>query len=303
MRPTSLPSVVDDARDLPADFALADVPVMPPVSSVLMCPPTYFDVIDVKNAFMAGRAGTVDRRVALAQWDCVRAAIGGAGIPTRVVEPLTDAEDMVFCANPVLLGIDAELRKLCVRGRMAYASRQPEVDALAARCESEGYRVVDLDPPVTRFEGGGDAIWHPGRRLLWGGFGARTVPEAYPELATLFGATVIRLALVDPTYYHLDTCFCALDERTVLVYPPALAPDGMRLVRRMFERVLEVDGGEAAAFACNATALPNGWIVIDRRASRTVERLRALDYAVVEVDTGEFLKSGGSVYCMKCFAW
>jgi N-dimethylarginine dimethylaminohydrolase len=111
---------------------------------------------------------------------------------------------------------------------------------------------------------------------------------------------VIRLALAGEDFYHLDTCFCPLDEKTALVYPPALAPAGLALVEALFERVIEV--GEADArerFACNATACLGRTVVVQRGCATLRERLAGLYYDVVEVETGEFLKSGGSVYCMK----
>ena len=111
---------------------------------------------------------------------------------------------------------------------------------------------------------------------------------------------MIRLALAGEDFYHLDTCFCPLDEKTVLVYPPALAPDGFALVEAVFERVIEV--GEADArerFACNATACLGRTVIVQRGCAKLREQLAGLYYDVVEVETDEFMKSGGSAYCMK----
>ena len=57
--------------------------------------------------------------------------------------------------------------------------------------------------------------------------------------------------------------------------------------------------GNSTALACNAAAFPGGAVVIDRRAERTIRALGRRGFRVTEVDTGEFLKSGGSVFCMK----
>jgi len=145
------------------------------------------------------------------------------------------------------------------------------------------------------FEGGGDAIWHPGRNRIWMGHGFRSEPGA---LEGLFSAEIIELALVDERFYHLDTCFCALDCDTVLIHPPAFLDQAPILAG--FARVVRVDPNEAfAALACNAAAFFGTDVVIDRRAQKTIAQLRRLGYRVHEVDTGEFLKSGGSVYCLK----
>ena len=134
---------------------------------------------------------------------------------------------------------------------------------------------------------------------MWGGYGWRSDPHVYAAIAQTFGVAVMLLPLTDSTFYHLDTCFCPIDESTVLLYSPAIAEEGLQLVRRAFERVIEVTAKEAERFACNAVAVNGRSVVIERRARATGDRLRSLGYDVTDVDTGEFLKSGGSVYCMK----
>jgi len=51
-------------------------------------------------------------------------------------------------------------------------------------------------------------------------------------------------------------------------------------------------------FACNACSIA-GTVIIEQSAVRTIQELRDRGFTVVPVDTSEFLKSGGSVYCMK----
>jgi N-dimethylarginine dimethylaminohydrolase len=293
------PSVYSDDSELGSGWRITDVASMRAPRGVVMCAPTHYDVVDVKNPFMEGQAGKIDRRSALRQWQDLRRAFARAGATVFEVPAAAGCEDMVFCANPVLLGLDDRGATTCIPGRMTYPSRQPEVAALTAWSLARGYRIVELPAPETKFEGGGDALWHPGRRLLWGGHGWRTGAEIYPALAEALRAPVIAIELVDPRYYHLDTCLCLLDERTALVYPPAIAESGLRMIRRCFDRVLEVDAAEAGAFACNAATFSGGTVIIDARAASTADRLRSLGYTVIEVDTGEFIKSGGSVYCMK----
>ena len=45
---------------------------------------------------------------------------------------------------------------------------------------------------------------------------------------------------------------------------------------------------------------PNGKdIIIQQGARKTVESLKANGFKIHEVDTSEYIKSGGSVFCMK----
>jgi N-dimethylarginine dimethylaminohydrolase len=292
-------AVYERSANLPNGFAAAELPAMEYPIGVLVVPPTYFDVIDVKNPFMAGKAGSVDRDAAMRQFESLCAAFERAGLKTERLDALPGCEDMVFVANTALLGVDADGSKTCVPGRMTFESRRAEVAPIVEWSKRRGYRIAQAGDSSLPFEGGGDALWHPGRRLLWGGYGWRSDPRVYPALAEVLGTPVIMLPLTSSTYYHLDTCFCPIDERTALVHPIAIAEEGMQLVRRAFQRVIEVDAREAECFACNAAAFFGRVVVIDRRASVTAGRLRDLAYDVIEVDTGEFLKSGGSVYCMK----
>jgi N-dimethylarginine dimethylaminohydrolase len=295
--------VYERAADLEPDFSLTAIPAMRPPIGVLLCAPTDYDVVDVQNPFMAGQAGTVSRAAATAEWNALRTVFAEAGLQVFEVDPLPGREDMVFTANPVLLGLDAAGDPVCVPGRMRFASRQPETAALVAWAVRSGYRVLDVTLGDAVFEGGGDALWHPSRRLLWGGYGPRTDRRAYDGLAKALDVPVLALRLADPMYYHLDTCLCLIDERTCLYYPRAFDVEGRALIRRVYERALEADDADARAFACNAAALPGGTVVIDEGVASAPSALRSAGYRVVQVATAQFMKSGGSVYCMKNFVF
>jgi N-dimethylarginine dimethylaminohydrolase len=300
LRPAA--GVFDDAAQLPAGFFDGLSP-QPLPARVLMCPPEHFDVIDEKNPHMAGQQGRVDRALAGGQWEALRRTFAGCGVSVETIAPTPGCEDMVFCANQTLAGLDAAGRRVCLLSRMRHASRQREVPAFGDWFASQGYRVEP--PQETRLhEGSGDALWHPGRGLIWGGHGHRTDAEAYEGIAALFGAPVIRLRLLSERFYHLDTALCLIDERTALVNPAALESRGLALLRAGFPRLIEVPPDEAdQGFACNATALLGRHVIVQRGCPVTAAALRELGYEVHEVETGEFLRSGGSVFCLKMYVF
>ncbi len=292
--------VFDRADALPRDFSLANCRPMPLPRRVLLCPPDDFQVVDVKNEFMRGNLGAVDPSAARAQWEGLRACLARIGLDVALVPPTPGCEDMVFAANQTFPGLDARGARVCVLSHMRHPSRRREVPAFADWFRAAGYDVVDALPRERFFEGCGDALWHPGRALIWGGHGERTSRDVYPALSARFDAPVLALELSTPPYYHLDTCFCAIDERTVLVHPAALTGEGLALVRRVFPRVVEVDADEASgSMACNAAAFLGRHVVVQEGARKTVAALRSLGYEVHEVETSEFMKSGGSVFCLK----
>jgi len=268
-----------------------------------MCRPDYFTVIDVKNPHMEGNVGKVDKERAIAQWTAVHDAFQEAGASVELIEPLPDCEDMVFCANQTFVGLTAGGERLCVLSQMKHTSRQREVSAFSSWFSAHGYRVESI-PAQVGFEGSGDAIWHPGRGLVWGGSGFRTEPSVYRHISELFGVPVIHLPLNSDRFYHLDTCFCAIDERTVLINPQSISSDGVAMIKSVFENVTECDEREAnEGMACNATAINGKHILIQAGCDKAVAALSALGYEVIELDTSEYMKSGGSVFCMKMYVF
>ncbi|MDP9018739.1 MAG: arginine deiminase-related protein [Candidatus Eremiobacteraeota bacterium] len=271
---------------------------MPQPTGVLLCRPTYFDLLDVKNPFMEG-APPVNRALALQQWLAMRTTFETAGLEVFEIEPVPGLEDMVFTANPAFTGLNRAGERIAVPSCMKFPSRAAEVSPTRERLVQLGYRIQDVVPPEIGFEGGGDAVWHPGQRIIYGGYGWRSSLKAYPYIERAFEAAVVPLELVDERFYHLDTALCALDEDTALIVPQAFSPAGIIELNRAFKRLIELNSNEALTMAANATAGPRKHIIIDEAATQTIARLRALHYTILSVDTSEFRKSGGSVYCMK----
>ncbi len=284
-------------------FSLKNCPKMPAPSGVLMCPPDYYDIVDIKNPFMSEQQGNVDRVRARKQWEALKEAFEDAGVPVSSIEPSPGLEDMVFCANQSLAGLTPKGEKVCVLSSMRHPSRRREVSAFGEWFKKAGYRVRSLKSETASFEGAGDAIWHPGRRLLWGGYGFRSDPEAYDEIAQIFQTPVVLLKLVNERFYHLDTCFCPLGPGAALIYPAAFDADSLELILRLFPLVITSTQVEATRrMACNA-AVVGSTAIIQKGAASAAGHMKAVGLKIVEVDTSEFIKSGGSVFCLKMFTY
>lgn len=285
--------------------ALEALPAIPRPGRVLMTSPEYFEVAYVINPHMAGNVGDVDAGRARDQWDALRATYERLGLEVAVVAGAPGLPDMTFCANQTLPYLTPGGERGAVVGRMHAAQRKPEVEHYRRFFQGEGYEVHGLDEDLPGdFEGMGDAIWHPGRYLLWGGYGYRTDRRVYDRLSDKLGFPVVPLRLEDPDFYHLDTCFCPLDEETALVYPGAFDEAGLEDIRSRFKRVLEAPEDEARTlFACNAHCPDAEHVVIQRGCRETNRLLLEAGFRPVEVETGEFLKSGGSVFCLKLMFW
>jgi len=287
------------------NFSLDDISKMSLPGRVLMVEPTYFSVEYVINPHMANKVGTVDKMEAQNEWDLLKSTFSQIGIESEVIEGQKDLADMVFCANQSLPFIDDEGKGHVFMSIMHAEQRKQEVPYIEQWFRQAGYETHFLnEDEIEDFEGCGDAIWHTGKKLLWGGYGYRSSVKAYKRIAETFGVPVIALQLVDEAFYHLDTCFCVLDEETVLIYPDAFTDEGLKLINTIFENVIQASEYEAKKlFACNATCPDGKNVIIQQGCTDVNKNLRDAGFAVHEVSTYEYLKSGGSVFCMKQMVW
>ncbi|MES3161689.1 MAG: arginine deiminase-related protein [Halorubrum sp.] len=275
--------------------------------SVLFATPTHFAVDYEINPYMRP---DVDHERAETQWEALvdlfddladATVFDAEAIRTALeaddgsITPPEELPDMVFCSNHAL-SIPGEDR--FVLAQMATEERRGEPVYFERWATAAGYEVSRLDTDAA-FEGCGDARWHPGRDLLWGGYGQRSELDAYRELADRFGIDVVPLELTDPAYYHLDVCFSAIDETTALVCPDAFTERGQAKVDRLFETVIEVPATAAqGGFACNCHSIGGDLVVIQETNDATIGRLEEHGYETVRVATDEFMKAGGSVACL-----
>lgn len=288
------------------DFELGDCASLPRPGRVLLTSPTHFDVEYVINPHMADHVGNVDGQKAGRQWRILQDAYESLGFTVNVVEGAEGLADMVFCANQTLPFYRPKSgERGVVMSRMHAVQRRPEVEHFDGFFREAGYEIVLLNKQNgSDFEGMGDAIWHPRRYLLWGGYGIRSSREAYEEISNRLGVRVLLLRLEDEDFYHLDTCFSVLDEQTVLIYPGAFDEAGLGLIRHFFNRIIEAPEDESRTLlACNAHAPDGEHVLIQKGCDETNAALREAGFMPVEVDTSEFLKAGGSVFCMKQMFW
>ena len=76
------------------------------------------------------------------------------------------------------------------------------------------------------------------------------------------------------------------------------------MIHALFDEVIEAPEDESRQlFACNAHCPDGRHVIIQRGCAVTVARLQAAGFTPIEVDTDEFLKAGGSVFCMKQMFW
>ncbi len=268
-----------------------------------MCSPEHFDVVYAINAHMTdgdGRPNRPDVALARRQWDALRREYEAIGYPVDVLAGEPGWPDMTFAANQSFPFLDRNGERAVVISRMRHPERAGEPEIFARWYETRGYRIVRLPESAGSFEGMGDLLWHPGMRRLYGGHGFRTTVPALEAAARIVEAELTLLKLVDPRFYHLDTAFAPLDESRALYVPEAFDDESRRALAAAFPGLLSVPVDEAAEkFACNAHCPDGRNVLIEASCTATKKILGDAGFRTRPTDTSEFLKAGGSVFCLK----
>lgn len=299
-RPTVAPRVIRNVLELghlPKDVEshVCDMP-----TEIIMCRPDHFCIPEKKhetNVHMHGKAGTVDTNKAREEWTHLNVLLKGL-CDVHVVEAVARQHDMVYAANAGSACV-VDDRRVFILSNMLEPVRQGESRHYKKYLYQYGYDVMTLSSSLP-FEGEGELLRHPHARLMYGGYGFRTSKEVYTEISTLLGMPVILLELILPEFYHLDTAFCPLDNKTVLYYPEAFSLESRELIEKMFPRRVAVTHDEAMTFVCNAVVVGRN-LVLPRGADRVGAILEDMGFIVHWVNMDQFLLGGGAAKCLTLF--
>jgi N-dimethylarginine dimethylaminohydrolase len=256
--------------------------------AILMCRPEHFGIEYEINPWMHV-AVAVDHDRAVEQWEALDSVYAALGEAIVLATPVAGLPDMVFTANAAVLW-----RRRAVLSRFHHAERAGEESHWREALEKLGFVVHDI-PAELSFEGAGDALFVGDHLFLAWGF--RSDRASHAEVARLLDVESTSLELVDPRFYHLDTCFCPLDEHTALIAPAAFSPESVDLVRKRVPLLIEVPADVAAGFACNAMPL-DGRVISSSASAALRTPLVDAGFEVVSLPMDEFMKSGGGVRCL-----
>ncbi|MGD0797425.1 MAG: arginine deiminase-related protein [Acidobacteriaceae bacterium] len=257
-----------------------------------MCPPTLYEVAYSINPWMEGNLGKSSQARAQQQWQELLVALSSLAF-VRLVEPVAGSPDMVFTANAGLAR-----NGVVVPSNFHHPERQDEEPHFRRWFTDARYQVVDL-PRGTSFEGEGDALFSADGSTLWVGYGARTHHASHAALAALWPVDVQSLHLIDPRFYHLDTCFAPLEDGSLLYFPPAFDAPSLARIHAVYPPAarIAVSEADAISFACNAINV-GSTIVLNCISAELELALRARGFDVLQLPLDEFLKAGGAAKCL-----
>ena len=259
---------------------------------LLMCSPRLYSVTYVINPWMSGNVGAASQARAMSQWQRLYDTLSDL-TEVHLIEPVAGSPDMVFTANAGLArdGVVAISSFLC-------PERQDEEGHFRRWFADAGYTIVDLHRE-TPFEGEGDALFSADGSRLFVGYGTRTAAASHAALRGLWNAEVVSLHLVDPRFYHLDTCFAPLSDESLLYYPAAFSRESQRSIEAFYppEQRIQISEADALCFAANAVNLGQH-LVLNTISPALEHALRDRGFLVTQLPLDEFLKAGGAAKCL-----
>lgn len=305
------PTMTGRLLETPGQVERADVPAsvpsLPARDRILMADPSHYEVTRPDNPHTVdehGRLNAVDPDAARDQWGELRSVLEEHGFRVDVLAAKEGLPDLVFCCNTAWAFLDEEGTKRYVPSRMRFEGRQGEVPVIRDRLAALGYEPAPLPEGIGVFEAGGDVQWLGDRRALIGAVGPRTDRSALKALADRAKLPVVKLHLVEEEFYHLDTCLAVLSADQVAYVPAAFDRESRRMLEALDVHLIELPEQEARdTFAANLHCPDGSTVFIEEDNPSTTRILQDHGYDVVPMETSEFRKAGGSVFCMTNQVW
>jgi N-dimethylarginine dimethylaminohydrolase len=255
---------------------------------ILMCSPDYYGIEYEINPWMSKQRGSSPER-ASSQWRKLYETLLGLGVQVELMTPQPGLPDLVFTANA---GLVFHERFFSSRFRHEVRAREtPHFDAWFA---AHGFTVETL-PEGMYFEGAGDALFCG--KSLFAGYRIRSDVQGHQYIAGILHRQVLPLELVNPYFYHLDTCFCPLAPGEAIYYPEAFDTYGRRVIEAHIPKLLAAGDADAHRFGCNAVVVGKT-VVVNAGCEQLAADLQRMGYSPVMVTLDEFIKSGGSAKCL-----
>lgn len=253
-----------------------------------MCPPDFYGIEYEINPWMS-RAKQADHATAVRQWQDLHDLLVASGAKVSLLPPVKGLPDLVFTANAAIVH-----RQQAVLAHFRHPERQGEEPYDRAWLEAAGFVVSQL-PGDMYFEGAGDALFCGD--TLFAGYRIRSDARGHQKIGAMLGCHVIPLELIDPYYYHLDTCFCPLAPGVAIYHPEAFDSYGRRVLAEYVKTLVPVGDEEARRFACNAVVVGRT-VVTNSGCPQLHDTLRTLGFDPRETLLDEFVKAGGSAKCL-----
>jgi N-dimethylarginine dimethylaminohydrolase len=211
------------------------------------------------------------------------------GVDVALTEPKPGLPDMVFTANAGF-----PFGNKFIVSNFRYAVRRGEAIQFENWFAAKNYEICHL-PEMSYFEGEGDLLTCG--EILFAGHPYRSSFVSHQRVAEILQRQIIPLRLINDWFYHLDTCFCPIDNHTALIYRRAFDISSLSVLEKQVDTLISVSEEEARLFACNAIVVEKN-VIMNEGSPKTRDQLESRGFSVFEVPLSEFIKAGGSAKCL-----
>jgi len=258
------------------------------MNHILLSPPDFYTVDYEINPWMHVREKPV-RGLAIEQWEYFYSFLKTLGMRVEIISPAEGLPDMVFTANGGLV-----YGNKFIVSNFRCRERQGESELFENWFRERGYEIINL-PKSHYFEGEGDAFIIAD--TLVAGFKFRSHIHSHRFIGELLDKRALSLELIQPEFYHLDTCFCPLDDNSALYYPAAFDDYGLKALAYLIPDLIAVGDDDALNFCCNAVVRDRD-IIMNNCSDGLKSRLSERGYRIHTFDFSEYIKAGGSAKCL-----
>ena len=251
----------------------------------------------------------VNHKTVKIQHKALLKALRSTGVPVaeyRLTKHNVPLPDLVFVANGGL-SLPRLQGPLVLLPSMKFPQRRAELPYLVEMYKEIGIPTIPF-PTKDVFEGQAELKWFFGGNLAVCGPGYRSTVNTFKVLDKFFdyvygarGLDPPRLLitpLISDDYYHLDVAMLEVNETTCIVQKRSMSPASVAALRKAGLTVHVIDTKDT--FCLNAV-ISNGVLVTHKPTepglAKTLKMLTGCQ-RLLEVETTEFEKSGGSVRCM-----
>lgn len=239
------------------------------------------------------KVGAVDFQRARSQHRDFVSALRFCGAQVELLPFVHGCPDSVFMKDNALV-VDGPAGPRALLAAPRHVERGGEQEPRRRQLQHLHYQVQRCG--VGTFEGGDVVV---AERGAFFGVGDRSSSGAASVVSSFLQRPVQTLELIDPAFFHLDTCFGLLTDGTALVAEGALSSTSMAQLRRhpVIRNVVMIPRDDALQFGLNFVQVGDA-VILHAGAKETARVLRLMGKVPVTVDLSEFLLSGGSAACL-----
>jgi N-dimethylarginine dimethylaminohydrolase len=264
------------------------------LSRVLMCRPTYFEIVEPINYTQELYADHLfpkpSPEVMVDQHQGLIATLESEGVQ---VDLLPAVPDLPY--QHATRDVGVVIGDTVVLSTLKEETRQHETAVVESALQR--YSGVHIERCRGTVEGG-DVFIDERYHRLWVGLGARTNCQGFQFLSERFGQDYEVVPLrFDAHYTHLDTIFAILGLGHAIIYEPAFERDSLDAIRDVYQSIISLNRDEQENAGANVLCVAPDRVITIEKNETVNSRLRDLGYTPIPIVFSEVTKSGGSVRC------